>query len=356
MTLAIGLACRGLGNAWPNPAVGCVLVRDGRVVGRGWTQPDGRPHAEAEALSRAGEAARGATAYVSLEPCSHQGRTPPCADALIEAGVARVVVAHGDPDPRVAGAGIKRLREAGITVTEGIRSDEAARGLGGYLSRTLRSRPEVTLKLATSLDGRIATTTGESKWITGPVARDFGHGLRLRHDAIMVGIGTALADDPELTCRLPGGDIRPAARIVLDNEGRFDANSKLARSTEEGPVWLILGEGATPPKGLSGDIEVIYVPRTQQRRPDLAAVVGACAARGVNRLLVEGGGIFAGAMARERLIDRLYWFRAGITIGDDGLPGVGEIGLPALSSALRFRLERRWVLDGDVVESWATAR
>lgn len=356
MTVAIGLARRGLGNAWPNPAVGCVLVRDGHIVGRGWTQLGGRPHAETEALARAGEAARGATAYVSLEPCSHHGQTGPCADALIEAGVARVVVACVDPDPRVSGAGCKRLREAGVVVAEGVGAAAAEAVLGGFLSRVTRRRPQVTLKLATSLDGRIATAGGESKWITGPAARDFGHGLRLRHDAMIVGIGTALADDPELTCRLPGRDPRPAVRIVLDSNGRFDADSKLARTAGEVPVWLILGEGATVPKGLPKAVELVFVPRTEQRRPDLSAMLGMLADRGINRLLVEGGGIFAAAMVRDRLVDRVYWFRAGLTIGDDGTPGLGEIGLTSLSGALHLGLERRWVLDGDVVESWVAAR
>src|SRR5579862_7078692 len=201
---ALSLARRGLGNTWPNPAVGCVLVREGRVVGRGWTQPGGRPHAETEALARAGRAARGATAYVTLEPCCHHGRTPPCADALIAAGLSRVVAAIEDPDPRVAGGGLARLRAAGLDVESGLCAAEAAEINAGFLSRLRLGRPLVTLKLATSLDGRIATASGESRWITGGPARERAHLLRATHDAILVGTDTVIADNPELTCRLPG--------------------------------------------------------------------------------------------------------------------------------------------------------
>jgi len=204
MQAALALARRGLGTVWPNPAVGCVIVKEGRVVGRGWTQPGGRPHGETEALRRAGEGAVGATAYVSLEPCCHWGQTPPCVDALIAAGIRRVVVPLEDPDPRVAGGGLRRLHEAGLEVETGLCAAEAAEVNAGFFSRLRLGRPLVTLKLGTSLDGRIATASGESQWITGPPARERAHALRAAHDAIMVGTGTALADDPQLTCRLPG--------------------------------------------------------------------------------------------------------------------------------------------------------
>ncbi|MGY4803023.1 bifunctional diaminohydroxyphosphoribosylaminopyrimidine deaminase/5-amino-6-(5-phosphoribosylamino)uracil reductase RibD, partial [Teichococcus aerofrigidensis] len=214
MRAALALAARGLGNTWPNPAVGCVIVKEGVVVGRGWTAPGGRPHAETEALRRAGAAARGATAYVTLEPCCHWGRTPPCADALIAAGVARVVVAMQDPDPRVDGAGLRRLREAGIAVASGMLEAEARALNAGFLKRLASGLPLLTLKLATTLDGRIATRAGESQWITGPAARRAAHALRGRHDAVLVGSGTALADDPDLTCRLPGFAPVPTVRVV----------------------------------------------------------------------------------------------------------------------------------------------
>src|SRR5580700_4659831 len=227
MRTALGLARRGLGNTWPNPAVGCVIVKDGRVVGRGWTQKGGRPHAETEALARAGKGAKGATAYVSLEPCSHHGKTPPCAEALIAAGVSRVVAAVEDPDPRVSGRGIARLRAAGIAVEAGLCAAEAAELNAGFFCRVAQGRPLVTLKLAASLDGRIATPTGKSRWITGPAARERAHLLRAAHDAVLIGTGTALADDPQLTCRLPGLEARSPVRIVIDRTLRLPATLRL---------------------------------------------------------------------------------------------------------------------------------
>ena len=217
MDHALRLARRGLGNVWPNPAVGCVIVADGRIAGRGWTQPGGRPHAERMALDMAGPAARGATAYVTLEPCAHHGRTPPCAEGLIRAGVARVVTALTDPDPRVAGRGHAMLRAEGIEVTEGVRAEAAAALQRGFLSRVTLGRPMVTLKLATSFDGRIATATGESRWITGGAARRHVHLLRLTHDAVMVGAGTARADRPALNVR-GFGPVRQPVRVVLAND------------------------------------------------------------------------------------------------------------------------------------------
>ena len=216
MDHALALARRGLGNTWPNPAVGCVLVRDGRVVGRGWTQPGGRPHAEVRALAQAGEAARGATAYVTLEPCAHHGKTPPCAEALIRSGVARVVTALTDPDPRVSGRGHAMLRAAGIAVTEGVRESAAREAQRGFLTRVTLGRPMLTLKLATSFDGRIATALGESQWITAPAARRQVHALRLTHDAVMVGGGTARADRPGLNVR-GMGRVRQPVRVVVSS-------------------------------------------------------------------------------------------------------------------------------------------
>src|SRR3954470_12058851 len=238
MAAALALARRGLGNTWPNPAVGCVLVQAGQVVGRGWTQPGRRPPAETEALARAGELARGATAYVTLEPCSHWGRTPPCCDALIQAGVARVVVATGDPDPRVDGRGLQRLREAGVIVELGLGGAEARAINAGFARRITLGLPLVTLKLATTLDGRIATAGGESQWITGPEARRAAHAIRARHDAILVGSGTVLADDPELTPRLPGMALVPLARVVADARLRTPLDSKLVRSARQVPTWI----------------------------------------------------------------------------------------------------------------------
>src|SRR4051794_21716572 len=239
MSAALALARRGLGNVWPNPAVGCVIVKDGRVVGRGWTQPGGRPHAETEAIARAGEAARGGTAYVTLEPCSHSGRTPPCAEALIAAGVSRVVASIEDPDPRVAGGGLTKLREAGIAVESGLCADQAEEINAGFLRRVRTGRPLVTLKLATSLDGRIATASGESRWITGPAARERTHLLRATHDAILVGTATVLADDPQLTCRLNGLEHRSPVRVALDRNLVIPPAARLVAEAGRVPTWFI---------------------------------------------------------------------------------------------------------------------
>jgi diaminohydroxyphosphoribosylaminopyrimidine deaminase / 5-amino-6-(5-phosphoribosylamino)uracil reductase len=228
MAAALSLAARNLGQVWPNPAVGCVVVdAAGRVVGRGFTQPGGRPHAETEALAMAGERARGGTAFVTLEPCAHHGKTPPCAEALIAAGIARCIAAIEDPDPRVSGRGLAMLRQAGIAVETGPLADQARTLNAGFLTRVTAGRPFVALKLATSLDGCIATRAGESRWITGEAARAFGHRLRATHDAIAVGSGTVLADDPELTCRLAGLEHRSPVRLVFDRRGRVPARAKV---------------------------------------------------------------------------------------------------------------------------------
>src|SRR5438876_2801019 len=246
MRAALGLACRGLGRVWPNPAVGCVIAKEGRVVGRGWTQPGGRPHAETEALARAGTAANGATAYVTLEPCCHWGRTPPCADALIAAGLSRVVVALEDPDPRVVGGGLARLRAAGIAVETGLGAADAAEINAGFLQRLRLGRPLVTLKLATSLDGRIATTSGESRWITGPAARERAHLLRATHDAILVGTDTVIADNPELTCRLPGLDAHSPVRVVIDRHLRIPLDARVFAAARQTPCWVVTPDAADP--------------------------------------------------------------------------------------------------------------
>jgi diaminohydroxyphosphoribosylaminopyrimidine deaminase / 5-amino-6-(5-phosphoribosylamino)uracil reductase len=339
MRAAFALARRGLGNVWPNPAVGCVIVNQERVVGRGWTQPGGRPHAETEALRRAGTAARGATAYVSLEPCRHWGQTPPCADALINSGVRRVVVALEDPDPRVAGGGIRRLRDAGIEVETGLGAPEAAEINAGFLARQRRARPLVTLKLATSLDGRIAIASGESRWITGPPARAHGHLLRTRHDAIMVGTGTVLADNPQLTCRLPGLADRSPMRVVLDRKLRIPPTAHVIAGASQIRTWVLtlrsadlLRRGAFLARG----VNLIETEPDAGGRIDLVAALSALGERGVTRLLVEGGARLAAALLRLRLVDRLVWMHAPLLIGGDGIPAVGALGLAALVEAPGF--------------------
>jgi diaminohydroxyphosphoribosylaminopyrimidine deaminase/5-amino-6-(5-phosphoribosylamino)uracil reductase len=339
MRAALALARRGVGTVWPNPAVGCVIVKEGRVVGRGWTQPGGRPHGETEALRRAGEAARGGTAYVSLEPCCHWGRTPPCTDALIAAGVRRVVVALEDPDRRVAGEGLRRLRAAGVEVENGLCAAEAAEVNAGFFCRLRLGRPLVTLKLATSLDGRIATRRGESQWITGPPARERAHALRAAHDAIMVGTGTVLADDPQLTCRLPGLDRRSPVRVFIDRHLRIPSSMRLISEAGEVPTWVLTLPSADPAQRralLDSGVTVIDVDPEPDGTIGLAAALAALGERGITRLLVEGGGRLAAALARAWLVDRLAWVHAPMLIGDDGIPGVAGFGLEVLTDAPRF--------------------
>jgi len=339
MRAALALARRGLGTVWPNPAVGCVIVARGRVVGRGWTQPGGRPHGETEALGRAGEAARGATAYVSLEPCRHWGRTPPCTDALIAAGIRRVVVALEDPDPRVAGAGVRQLHAAGLEVETGLCEAEATEINAGFFCRLRNRRPLVTLKLATSLDGRIATGSGESQWITGPPARERAHALRAAHDAIMVGTGTVLADDPQLTCRLPGLAHRSPVRVVVDRHLRIPPTTRLISDARAVPVWVLTLPSADPERRqafLRAGATVIDIDPSPDGNGSLAAALAALGERGITRLLVEGGGHLAAAFARAGLIDRLVWVHAPMLIGGDGIPAIAEVGLEVLSKAPSF--------------------
>ena len=352
MRAALALARRGLGAAWPNPAVGCVIVKEGRVVGRGWTQPGGRPHGETEALRRAGEAARGATAYVSLEPCCHWGKTPPCADALIAAGLRRVVVAIEDPDPRVAGEGLRRLRAAGLDVETGLCAAEAAEVNAGFFCRLRLGRPLVTLKLATSLDGRIATGSGESQWITGPPARERAHALRATHDAIMVGTGTVIADDPQLTCRLPGLGHRSPVRVVIDRHLRIPPTARLVAEARTVPTWILTSPSSDPARRqalLDNGATVIDIEPDADGTISLAAALAALGERGITRLLVEGGGRLAAALARAQLIDRLAWVHAPMLIGGDGIPAIADFGLEALANAPRFERLSTETVGNDVL-------
>jgi diaminohydroxyphosphoribosylaminopyrimidine deaminase/5-amino-6-(5-phosphoribosylamino)uracil reductase len=352
---ALALARRGLGNTWPNPAVGCVIVKDGHVVGRGWTQPGGRPHAETEALARAGIVAKGATVYVTLEPCSHHGKTAPCADALIAAGVARVVAAVEDPDPRVSGRGIARLRDAGIAVETGFCAEEAAELNAGFFSRIKKGRPWVTLKLATSLDGRIATASGESRWITGPAARERAHLLRATHDAVLVGTGTARADDPQLTCRLPGLDHRSPVRVVLDRHLRLAAALRLFTEAADAPTWVVALPSADPARQAAltdQGVKIIAAEPDAAGGIDLAALLRRLGDEGLTRLLVEGGGILAAALLRVGLVDRLVWMRAPMIIGGDGIPAIAGLDFGALANSPRFTRLSSESAGGDLIETY----
>ncbi|MSP68324.1 MAG: bifunctional diaminohydroxyphosphoribosylaminopyrimidine deaminase/5-amino-6-(5-phosphoribosylamino)uracil reductase RibD [Alphaproteobacteria bacterium] len=352
MAAALALARRSLGCAWPNPSVGCVLVKEGVVVGRGWTQPGGRPHAETEALARAGAAARGATAYVSLEPCAHWGVTPPCTGALLAAGIARAVIAVEDPDPRVSGRGIGQLRDAGVRVDVGLFAAEAVDLNQGFFLRIGAGRPLVTLKTATTLDGRIATAAGASRWITGPSARAAGHRLRALHDAVAVGSGTARADDPALTCRLPGLADRKSIRVVLDSILGLNPGSQLVRTAREHPTWAITVAGAAPARRAALEQAGVNVIEAGPAggRVDLRAALQALGARGLTRVLVEGGGRLASALLAADLVDRLAWFRAPLVIGGDGTPAAAAFGVAALAEAPRFQRVETRTLGPDVLE------
>jgi diaminohydroxyphosphoribosylaminopyrimidine deaminase/5-amino-6-(5-phosphoribosylamino)uracil reductase len=355
MNAALVLARRGLGRTWPNPAVGCVIVKDGRVVGRGWTQPGGRPHAETEALARAGTLAAGATLYTTLEPCSHHGKTPPCADAVVNAGIARVLAALEDPDPRVKGKGFARLRAAGIAVETGLGSKAAVEINAGFLMRLVQGRPLVTLKLATTLDGRIATAPGESRWITGEAARRRAHLLRASHDAVMIGAGTALADDPELTCRLPGMVDRHPVRIVVDAGLRLPLTGKLVAGAALTPTWIVTRDGGDAARHdgfRAAGVELIELPAAPQGL-DLSAALQALGKRGLTRVLVEGGGKLAAGLLRQNLVDRLAWFHAPGVIGGDGIAAVAAMGQERLAEIPRFERLTLEAVGEDVLETLA---
>ncbi|MCK8484874.1 bifunctional diaminohydroxyphosphoribosylaminopyrimidine deaminase/5-amino-6-(5-phosphoribosylamino)uracil reductase RibD [Aliiroseovarius sp. S2029] len=353
MRLALSLGRRGLGRCAPNPAVGCVIVRDGRIVGRGWTQAGGRPHAEVVALAQAGAAARGATAFVTLEPCAHHGQTPPCAAALIEAGIARVVVALGDPDPRVDGGGIAMLHAAGIVVDTGLCADEARADLAGFLSRVTRDRPMVTLKLASSFDGRIATASGDSQWITGAEARRHVHAMRATHDAVMIGAGTARADDPSLSVRGLGVDHQPI-RVILSRHLDLPLDSQLARTARDIPVWICHGHRAAPElvSAWAGVGAEMIAVDDMQGALDPAAVLHALGGRGLTRVYCEGGGGLAASLLVAGLVDELVGYTAGVALGAEGRPSLAAMGLGRLAEAPRFDLVEARVIGGDILHRW----
>jgi diaminohydroxyphosphoribosylaminopyrimidine deaminase/5-amino-6-(5-phosphoribosylamino)uracil reductase len=359
MALALALGRRGLGRTWPNPAVGAVIVgADERgpvpaIVGRGWTQRGGRPHAEIEALRWAGTAAKGATMYVTLEPCSHFGRTPPCADALIAAGLSRVVSALDDPNPLVAGAGHARLRAAGIAVEVGLGGDEARRDHAGHIRRVIDGRPHVVLKLAISADGKVGAAGRRPVAITGEATQARVHLMRADNDAVMIGIGTALADDPMLTCRLPGMAEDSPVRVVLDRTLRLPLGSRLVQSARQVPLWAIAGINApvAAEEALRGQGVEVLRSATNGDRLDLAAVLKLLAARGITRLMVEGGPTVAAALLAADLVDEAVLFHAAKIVGAGGIDAFdpAATGLerrlkPVLSEAVgpdRLEVHRR---------------
>jgi len=345
MGAALRLGRRTLGHTYPNPAVGALIVRfDGnepRVVGRGWTSAGGRPHGEALALAEAGAAARGATAYVTLEPCSHAGgRGPACAPQLIAAGVKRVVTAIEDPDPRVAGTGHKALVDAGIEVVSGVLADEAALAHRGHVLRVTAGRPMVTLKLAVSADGMIGKREGGRMMITGKAAFDRVQAMRAESDAVMVGIGTVLVDDPRLTVRHPGLEARSPIRIVLDRQARLPPSSLLVTSARELPLWLVVGPEVSPERRtelLAAGVELLDA-KEGAGGLDFTSVLSLLAERGITRVLIEGGSHVASSLVASNCADEVVLFRASVVVGSDGVRAFAGHALSAVERSPRYRL------------------
>jgi diaminohydroxyphosphoribosylaminopyrimidine deaminase/5-amino-6-(5-phosphoribosylamino)uracil reductase len=354
MELALALGRRGQGRTWPNPAVGAVVVKDGVIVGRGWTQPGGRPHAEPEALKRAGEAARGATLYATLEPCSHFGKSPPCADAIIAAGIARVVSAIEDPNPEVAGQGHARMRAAGITVDVGLCAEQAAYDHAGHFRRVRDKRPHVILKLAVSADDKIGAAGGRPIAITGEAARARVHLLRAQCDAILVGIGTVRADDPLLTCRLPGMEPRSPVRVVLDRALRISGTSKLVHTARETPLWVMTSDLSEAPAAMklgAAGAHVMRVATSTAPPPglDLMAVLHALADKGITRLMVEGGARVASSFVAADLADEVWLLRGPEAIGADGIAPLDALPLSAITQSPAFRVRASESLRNDTL-------
>ena len=353
MALAISLGRRNLGQTSPNPSVGCVLVKNDVIVGRGYTAPHGRPHAETQALKQAGSAANGATAYITLEPCSHEGQTPSCAHALVEAGIKRAVVAAIDPDKRVNGKGISILNAAGIEVKVGVLSEQASLDHAGFFSSQSSCRPWITLKLAASLDGKIATRTADSKWITGSSARHFVHNMRRKHDAIMVGSGTVISDDPSLNVRDLGTCIQPC-RIVLSSDLEISIKSNLAKTIHEQPVWIFHSNGVCEElrsKWLQLGAK-LFECEVDDFGISLKGVMQKLSDQGITRLLCEGGGKLAASLIRSELVDEIVTFHGGLIVGADGVPSIGELGINALIDAKRWRLDKTISFDTEVLNIW----
>lgn len=339
MRVALNLARRGLGQTAPNPSVGCVIVNQERIVGRGATAPGGRPHAEINALAMASGHTQGGTAYVTLEPCSFTGKSGPCTQALIEAGISRVVIGTRDPHPNVNGAGIMQLRSAGMVVAEGVLQSESMSLIAGFACVHQKKRPLLRLKLASSLDGRIATADGESKWISGEASRRAVHMMRARHDAVMVGVGTILADDPDLKCRIEGLRVTPLVRIIVDSHLRTPLLSRLVVGAERDPVWILHRNGADKLRrqALEGaGVKLIELPASSAG-VDLKTGMHLLAERGLTRVLAEGGGTLAAGLLSADLVDRLAWFHAPSVMGGDGFPAAQAFGVKTLAQMPRFQ-------------------
>lgn len=355
MQAALALGRRSMGRAAPNPSVGSLVVKDGVVLGRGVTAPGGRPHAEPQALAEAGEAARGATLYVTLEPCSHHGRTPPCVDAILEAGIARVVVAIGDPDPRVAGSGVARLRAHGIEVIENVGAAQARDDHCGHISRVTQGRPMVTVKMAETADGFAASQPGEPRlMITGALANARVQMMRATHDAILVGIGTALEDDPLLTVRVPGLRAAPL-RIVLDRRLALLTQARLFATTAAAPVLIVASDQASSEAGaaLSRDgVEIVRLPGADAAF-DLPAVLATLGQRGLTRVLCEGGPRLASSLILAGLADRVVIFTSDAEIGRAGRPALTPAARALLHNPICYTCTDEVRLGSDLMRVYA---
>jgi diaminohydroxyphosphoribosylaminopyrimidine deaminase/5-amino-6-(5-phosphoribosylamino)uracil reductase len=340
MRLALAIGRRGLGHTWPNPAVGAVVVKDGVIVGRGWTQAGGRPHAETQALKRAGKLAEGATMYVSLEPCSHKGKTPPCADAIIRAGIARVVSAMEDPNPEVAGAGHAKLIARGIRVDTGVGANEARRTHAGHVRRIGEGRPQVILKLAVSADEKVAAAGRRPVAISGVAARERVFQMRAHSDAIMVGIGTVLADNPALTCRLPGMFELSPVRVVLDSQLKLPLASHVIATVRETPTWVFGSAGASTvaEEILTERGAKVFRVGGKDGRLDLAEVLKTLAGEGITRVMVEGGPTVAASLVKADLVDEAVLLRSEMTIGPDGIDPLTDMPFRMLTHSVNLAI------------------
>lgn len=353
MAYALSLAKRGLGRTAPNPSVGCVIVKNQQVIGIGHTAPGGRPHAETQALVMAGEQARGATLYVTLEPCCHTGLTPPCTNAIIASGITRVVIATTDCDPRVAGKSKALLENAGIIVSQGIYEEEAIRLNVGFFSACTQQRPWIHAKLATSLDGKIATSAGESQWITNAYARQRVQLLRSQHEALLTGVGTIIADNPSLTCRLPGYDYHNPIRIILDSTLRIPLSSQIVRTALQIPTWIITTPYYNPAQRIALEqigVKLLITEATENQQVFLPQALNLLATSGITRVMVEAGNHLLTSLLRLYLIDALTWMRAPLILGNDGKAAIDGLNLLSLKDSLRFKRLNIEQLGEDILE------
>lgn len=356
MRSALNLARTGLGRVWPNPSVGCVIVQEGIVIGRARTADTGRPHAETQALMQAGSGAKYSTAYITLEPCAHVGQTGSCAQALIDAGVKRLIIATLDPDKRVSGQGVQMLYDAGIDVVVGVLEQEARKLNKGYFLRKEVRRPLITLKTASTLDSKIATSTGESQWITGEKARSFAHIERAQHDAILVGVNTILTDNPSLTTRVNGAD-HDTVRVILDTNLKIKDDYQLFDNIEQNPVWIITSKQADEAQTLiDKGVQILTISKSADGQIDLHQAIKILAEKGLTRVLVEGGGKTVTSFLKEGLFDRLLWFHNASILGSDSYNAFQEMHVTHLNERIKLMHSNRRIFGEDMLDIYTKAQ